>query len=513
MKLKKKPSFSVYRCRLIRFVFKTSTEKMQDLRGALNMQSTLSAGEHHAEKAPRQSRGMMEDKENVQIQQRGMQEREQRQQREQNCQSQLSELQQRHDNLQLRFSNEIQRLEQRYQQLQQKFQSQLSVMLQQKDNLQKQFNEMQRREQRQLAEKQQLEQIFQSQLTELRQREGNLQRQLTEMQQREQNLQGQLTEMRQREGNLQRQLTEIQQREQNVQGRLNAAQNEMQQREQNFQGQLSAAQRREENLQREVNEMQQRERGFENQLQQRERDFESLLSEMRQGEESLQRRLNELHSENSELQLSLSTAQQTLDDLRPQETRDWVISRDEIQVTDKLLGRGAWASVNEGVYCGCPVAVKQIHDLILSDHNIRLFEREMSVASKCRHPHLLQFVGATNDEESPLFVTELMTKSLRNLLHERELLVEEIHVLCLDIARALNYLHQKKPVPIIHRDVSSANVLLWRQGDQWRGKVSDYGTANFMRQTMTVGPGAVIYGAPESSTPNQTVKVVVFFTS
>ena len=486
---------------------------MQDLRGALNMQSTLSAGEHHAEKAPRQSRGMMEDKENVPIQQRGMQEREQRQQREQNCQSQLSELQQRHDNLQLRYLNEIERLEQRQQQLQQNFQSQLSVMRQQKDNLQKQFNEMQRREQRQLAEKQQLEQTFQSQLTEMREREGNLQRQLTETQQREENLQGRLSaaqnEMQQREQNFQGQLTEMRQQEGNLRRQLT----EMQQREQNLQGRLSAAQRREENLQREVNEMQQRERGLENQLQQRERDFESLRSEMRQGEESLQRRLNELHSENSELQLSLSTAQQTLDDLRRQETRDWVISRDEIHVTDKLLGRGGWASVYEGVYCGCPVAVKQIYDLILSDHNIRLFEREMSIASKCRHPHLLQFVGATNDEESPLFVTELMMKSLRDLLHERELLVEEIHVLCLDIARALNYLHQKKPVPIIHRDVNSANVLLWRQGDQWRGKVSDYGTANFMQQTMTVGPGAMIYSAPESSTPNQTVKVVLFFTN
>ena len=72
---------------------------------------------------------------------------------------------------------------------------------------------------------------------------------------------------------------------------------------------------------------------------------------------------------------------------------------------------------------------------------------------------------------------------------------------------ALNYLHQKKPEPIIHRDVSSANVLLWRQGDQWRGKVSDYGTPNFMQQTMTVAPGAMIYSAPEALTSNQTVKV------
>ena len=50
-------------------------------------------------------------------------------------------------------------------------------------------------------------------------------------------------------------------------------------------------------------------------------------------------------------------------------------------------------------------------------------------------------------------------------------------------------------------------MLLWRQGDQWRGKVSDYGTANFIQQTMTVAPGAMIYSAPEALTSNQTVKV------
>ena len=134
-----------------------------------------------------------------------------------------------------------------------------------------------------------------------------------------------------------------------------------------------------------------------------------------------------------------------------------------------------------GAYCGCTVAVKQIHDLILSPHNIHLFKREMNIACKCRHPHLLQFIGATNDEGTPLFVTELMEKSLRTLLEQRQLSQKEIAVKSLNVARALNYLHQKKPEPIVHRAISSANVLLWRQGDQWRGKVSDYGTANFLQ--------------------------------
>ena len=208
-----------------------------------------------------------------------------------------------------------------------------------------------------------------------------------------------------------------------------------------------------------------------------------------------------------ELEMSLSTAQQlALSERQRQESPDWVISRNQIQVTDKCLGRGGWGNVVEGKYCGCAVAVKQIHDLILSNHNRSLFEREMNIASRCRHPCLLQFIGATNDEGSPLFVTELMETSLRALL-KRPLSATELFDISLDVARALNYLHQKQPFPIIHRDVSSANVLLWRQGDQWRAKVSDYGTANFMRHTMTVAPGAPIYSAPEAVTKKQTVKV------
>ena len=260
------------------------------------------------------------------------------------------------------------------------------------------------------------------------------------------------------------------------------------------------------NLERQLRETQQREENSRRQLIEMQQNSQRQLREMQQREGNLRRQLRDKDLEVRELELSLSSAQQTISEQQQQETCDWVISRDEIQMTNKCLGRGGWGSVYEGVYCGCTVAVKQIHDLILSPHNIRLFEREMNIASKCRHPHLLQFIGATKDEGNPLLVTELMEKSLRALLDQRQLDETEIRVISLDVARAINYLHQKKPKPIIHRDVSSANVLLWQQGDQWRGKVSDYGTANFVQQTMTVCPGTPIYSAPEALTSNQTVK-------
>ena len=221
---------------------------------------------------------------------------------------------------------------------------------------------------------------------------------------------------------------------------------------------------------------------------------------------NLKRQLKAKDEHIRELETTLSTVQQALEEYRQKEPCDWMISRDEIHLTDKCLGVGGWGKVFLGRFRGCQVAVKQIHELILSPHNRRLFEREMNIAARCRHPCLLQFIGATNDEGSPLFVTELMEISLRGLLERRQLSEAEITAISLDVALALNYLHESKP-PIIHRDVSSANVLLWQQGDFWRGKVSDYGTANFIQQTMTVAPGAMIYSAPEALTPNQTVKV------
>ena len=248
---------------------------------------------------------------------------------------------------------------------------------------------------------------------EIQQREENLQRQLQEMHLREENSQRQMREMQQRQQNSQRRLTETQRQHENLQRQLRV----MQQREGNLQTRLRETQRQQENMQRQLQEVTQREENSQRQL----REMQQRLENSQQQVSTLERQLTGKDQEVNELELSLSLAQQTISEQQQQQSCDWVITRDEIQITNKCLGRGGWASVYEGVYCGCTVAVKQIHDLILSPHNILLFEREMNIASKCRHPHLLQFIGATNDEGNPLFVTELMEKSLRALLEQRQL--------------------------------------------------------------------------------------------
>ena len=241
--------------------------------------------------------------------------------------------------------------------------------------------------------------------------------------------------------------------------------------------------------------------------------FQKLLNVKVQELTDLRKELRDREQDNVVLEKDLSAAEEKLTEYESQlKARDWVLCRDEVQLSDESLGAGALGRVVKGRYCGCVVAIKQLHQLALTQQERRLFEREMDIASRCRHPCLLQFIGATQDER-PLFVTEIMEKSLRKLLAERQrqnqhLTETEIIFISLDVARALNYLHQRKPEPIVHRDVSSANVLLWKQNNQWRGKLGDYGTAKFLQETMTAAPGAMIYFAPEIGCPfEQTVKV------
>ena len=388
----------------------------------------------------------------------------------------------------------------------------------QKENLERQLVVLQQ----QLREKEQCLANYRAQLEERNLTETNLIQQLQEKELQQENSQRQLQEMEEQirekeddKANLEKQLEVLQQQlRENEQCLANyrAQLEERNLRETSLIQQLQEKELKEENSQRLLQEKEDDKANSERQLREMVQSFEERIRGKEEQKSNLETQLGIKNQELREIETSLSAAQQMIIELRRQESCDWAISRDEIQVKVKYLGKGAWGSVNEATYCGCIVAVKQIHELILSPHNRRLFEREMTIASRCRHPCLLQFIGATNDEGSPLFVTELMELSLRALLEQRQLTETEISVISLDVSRALNYLHHMKPSAIVHRDVSSANVLLWRQGEQWRGKVSDYGTAKFVQQTMRVAPGALIYSAPEAVSSNQTSKVSIFKT-
>ena len=89
-----------------------------------------------------------------------------------------------------------------------------------------------------------------------------------------------------------------------------------------------------------------------------------------------------------------------------------------MELTDEVLGKGAWGEVKVAKFRGLRVATKVLHDVIISEYNQQLFAREMAIAAKIRHPNLLLFIGATREGEA-IILTELMPTSLRRELEKK----------------------------------------------------------------------------------------------
>ena len=181
----------------------------------------------------------------------------------------------------------------------------------------------------------------------------------------------------------------------------------------------------------------------------------------------------------------------------------WKVNYKEVTLTKQELGRGGWGVIWIGEFRGQKVAVKQMHELIVSPEFLQLLNREINTMAQLRHPNLLQFIGAVLDHPSgnPMIITEIMDISLRGAYEKKQLSPVPVSI-CLsimrDVAVGLNYLHCL-PDPIIHRDVSSANVLLESKGPgKWKTKISDFGSAKFARSAVTTAAGAAVYSAPES---------------
>ena len=118
-----------------------------------------------------------------------------------------------------------------------------------------------------------------------------------------------------------------------------------------------------------------------------------------------------------------------------------------------------------------------------------------------RHPNILLFIGAVFEEvdqfRPPLIVMELLDVDLRKAYQSNMVGPRNLLPIFRDVACALNYLHCLRE-PIIHRDISAPNVMLEAMANnQWKAKVSDFGSANVARLAQTAAEGAIIYSAPE----------------
>ncbi|KAL3536824.1 hypothetical protein ACH5RR_000190 [Cinchona calisaya] len=180
------------------------------------------------------------------------------------------------------------------------------------------------------------------------------------------------------------------------------------------------------------------------------------------------------------------------------------IDHTEVDMSEaSLIGEGAYGEVYLVKWRGTEVAAKTVRSSIASNQMVKkTFLKELALWQKLRHPNIVQFLGVVKKSDRLTFLTEyLKNGSLYDILRKKGRLDPLTAVAyALDIARGMNYLHQHKPHPIIHRDLTPRNIL---QDEAGRLKVTDFGLSriaqdkNALGYKMTGETGSYRYMAPE----------------
>ncbi|XP_074284726.1 MDIS1-interacting receptor like kinase 2-like isoform X1 [Silene latifolia] len=168
------------------------------------------------------------------------------------------------------------------------------------------------------------------------------------------------------------------------------------------------------------------------------------------------------------------------------------------------IGVGGHGRVYKAVLStGQVVAVKKLGSILNSHLEDRKnFETEIEVLTKIRHRNIVKLYGFFSNADHSLLVYEYLERgSLGKVLKDdkecREFAWEKrVHVIK-SIAHALSYMHHDCSPPIIHRDLSSNNVLLDKD---FEARVSDFGTAKLLSldsSNLTEVAGTYGYIAPE----------------
>ncbi|XP_030924985.1 MDIS1-interacting receptor like kinase 2-like [Quercus lobata] len=168
------------------------------------------------------------------------------------------------------------------------------------------------------------------------------------------------------------------------------------------------------------------------------------------------------------------------------------------------IGTGGYGSVYKAqLPNGKVVALKKLHRLEAEDPNFdKSFRNEVKILTEIRHRNIVKLHGYCLHKRCMFLVYEYMERgSLFCVLHNNAEAVELDWMKRVNIikstAHALSYMHHEGVPVIVHRDITSNNILL---NFELEAFVSDFGTARLLdsdTSNQTLMAGTYGYIAPE----------------
>ena len=153
---------------------------------------------------------------------------------------------------------------------------------------------------------------------------------------------------------------------------------------------------------------------------------------------------------------------------------------------ERELGGGGMSRVfvADETSLGRKVVVKVLPPELAAGVNVDRFKREIQVAARLQHPHIVPVLSAGEFEGLPFYTMPLVDgSSVRARLANGPLSITETVNILREVARALAYAHANG---VVHRDIKPDNVLLTGGS----ATVTDFGIAKALSAARDEGPGS-----------------------
>ncbi|HMA19757.1 MAG TPA: serine/threonine-protein kinase, partial [Gemmatimonadaceae bacterium] len=166
------------------------------------------------------------------------------------------------------------------------------------------------------------------------------------------------------------------------------------------------------------------------------------------------------------------------------------------------IGRGGMATVYlaEDFRHGREVAVKVLHPDLASALGTDRFLREIRLAARLNHPHILPLFDSGEADGFLYYVMPYIEgESLRDLLNrEGRLPIDHACAIARSVAGALDYANKNK---IVHRDIKPENIMI----NEGEAMVMDFGIAKALTAASneTLTQIGMVVGTPAYVSPEQ----------